>query len=127
MRMMGALRRKPPFQVLIVRELSRLGRESSETGMTIKKLAQAGVEIFESVTGKSLTPRNWLEKAMSAVQSAADEAHREASSIQVHAAHARLHKAGASLEDACMDIAIKTCSTARTATGDPPVACRTCS
>jgi site-specific DNA recombinase len=84
----SALQRKPPFQVLVVRELARLGRESAEVGYVIKQLAQAGVEIIEYIGGKSLTPKNWMEKAMSG------EAHREQSSILVHAAHVKLHEAG---------------------------------
>src|SRR5689334_20741935 len=45
--MAAALRPKPPFQVVIVRELARLGREASETGWVIKQLAVSGVEIIE--------------------------------------------------------------------------------
>ncbi len=85
---------RPPFQVLIVSEQKSIGREASETGYVIKQLAQAGVEIFEYVHGKSLTPKTWLDKAMSAVQSAADEAHREQTSERVHEAHTRSAKAG---------------------------------
>ena len=73
---------------------SRIGREASETGYVIKQLAQAGVEIFEYMHGRSLTPKTWLDKAMSAVQSAADEAHREQTSERVHESHTRSAKAG---------------------------------
>src|SRR5687767_14354738 len=82
--MAHALTPKPPFSVLIVSEQKSIGREASETGYVIKQLAQAGVEIFEYVHGRSLTPKTWLDKAMSAVQSAADEAHREQTSERVH-------------------------------------------
>jgi len=93
MRMMAMLPR-PPFQVLIVSEQKSIGREASETGYVIKQLAQAGVEIFEYMHGRSLTPKTWLDKAMSAVQSAADEAHREQTSERVHESHHRSAKAG---------------------------------
>ncbi len=49
-RMMATLPR-PPFQILIVSEQKSIGREMSETAMTIKRLALAGVEIFEYVHG----------------------------------------------------------------------------
>jgi hypothetical protein len=56
MRMMHAITPKAPFRVLIVSEQKSIGREMSETSFTIKQLAQAGVEIFEYVHGRSLTP-----------------------------------------------------------------------
>src|SRR5262249_6012550 len=71
-----------------------LGREMAETQMLIKTLAQAGVEIFEYVHGRSLTPKGWLDKAMSALQSATDEAHREATSERVHERHTQLARDG---------------------------------
>src|SRR5580765_6972933 len=47
MRMMNALQPKAPFQVLIVRDAARLGRELSQTAYTIKQLAEAGVEVVD--------------------------------------------------------------------------------
>ena len=49
---------RPPFTRLIVSEQKSIGREMSETSYVIKQLAEAGVEIFEYVHGKSLTPKN---------------------------------------------------------------------
>ena len=69
---------RPPFGVLVVSEQKSLGREILETGYLIKRLSQAGVEIVEYVHGQSLTPKNWQDKAMSAMRSAADEAHPRA-------------------------------------------------
>ena len=94
MRMMNALSPKSPFQILIVSEQKSIGREMSETSYVIKQLAQAGVEIFEYVHGRSLTPKNYLDKAMSSLQGMADEAHREQTSERVHEAHTKLAKAG---------------------------------
>jgi DNA invertase Pin-like site-specific DNA recombinase len=45
-RLMSALKPRPPFQVLIVSDLDRLGRESVETSYTIKQLKVAGVQVF---------------------------------------------------------------------------------
>lgn len=46
LRLLNALKPKAPFHVLIVSELSRLGREQLETGFALKQIAQAGVRIF---------------------------------------------------------------------------------
>jgi len=93
-RLMDSLKPKPPFKVLIVSEQKSIGREMSETGYVIKQLAEAGVEIYEYVHGRSLTPKNYLDKAISSLQGMADEAHRAQTSERVHEAHTRLAKAG---------------------------------
>src|SRR3989442_14029144 len=90
MSMMGTLPR-PPFGVLVVSERKSLGREMSQTGYVIKQLAEAGVEIFEYMHGKSLTPKNAMDKFMGAAQGFADETARVESSERVHEAHTRLH------------------------------------
>lgn len=93
MRMMGTLPR-PPFGVLIVSERKTIGREMSQTSYVIKQLAEAGVEIFEYMHGKSLTPRNAMDKVVGALQGFTDEKAREETSERVHEAHTRLHRAG---------------------------------
>ena len=45
-RLVTALEPRPRFQVLIMSEESRLGRESIETGWTLKKITDAGVRVF---------------------------------------------------------------------------------
>jgi len=93
-RLLGILTPRPPFQTLIVSEQKSLGREASETGYVIKQLALAGVEIFEYTHGRSLTPKNAVDKILSNVQGFADEAHREQTSERVHESHTRSAKAG---------------------------------
>ena len=93
-RMMCALRPKAPFQVLIVSEQKSIGREMSETSYHIKKLAQAGVEIFEYVHGRSLTPTTPTAKLLSTVQGFADEDHAVKTSERVSEAHAKLFAMG---------------------------------
>ena len=44
--LMNALTPRAPFDVLVVSELSRLGREQFETGYTLKRLSQAGVTVY---------------------------------------------------------------------------------
>jgi hypothetical protein len=45
-RMMNALKPRPPFQVLIMSEESRLGREAIETAYALKQLVTAGARVF---------------------------------------------------------------------------------
>src|SRR5262245_25160319 len=78
---------RPLFQVVIVAEQKSLGRESSETGYLIKRFAQAGVEIIEYTSGRSLTPKTWIDKVTSAVLSSVDEGHREQTRQRTHEAH----------------------------------------
>lgn len=51
---MNALKSRPPFQVLIVSELSRLGREQLETGYTLKQFSQAGGAVRSYLEGKEV-------------------------------------------------------------------------
>src|SRR5262245_48097441 len=46
LRLMNALKPRPPFQVLIMSEESRLGREAIETAYALKQLVTAGVRVF---------------------------------------------------------------------------------
>jgi DNA invertase Pin-like site-specific DNA recombinase len=46
LRLMNALKPRAPFQVLIMSEESRLGREAIETAYALKQLVQAGVRVF---------------------------------------------------------------------------------
>ena len=45
-RLMNALKPRPPFQILIMSEESRLGREQIETAYSLKQITDAGVRIF---------------------------------------------------------------------------------
>src|SRR6266511_767119 len=46
LRLMNALKPRPPFQVLVMSESSRLGREAIETAGAFKALVSARVRIF---------------------------------------------------------------------------------
>jgi site-specific DNA recombinase len=92
-RMLAASRERR-YAILIVSEQKSIGREMSETAYVIKQLALDGVEVFEYVHGRSLTPKTWMDKVMSAVQSGADEAHRVASAERIHEAQSRLARNG---------------------------------
>ena len=45
-RLMGALKPHPPFQVLIMAEPSRLGRDRIKTAHALELLAEAGVQVW---------------------------------------------------------------------------------
>src|SRR5262245_22513952 len=49
-RLLNALRPTPPFQVLVVMDQSRLGREQDEIPLLLRRLTQAGVRIFQYLT-----------------------------------------------------------------------------
>lgn len=65
-RLLSALKPKPLFQVLIVSEESRLGRESIETAYVIKQLVTAGSVCSSTLRTKSapLIPR-WTRSCSS--------------------------------------------------------------
>ncbi len=46
LRLMNALKPRPPFDVLIMSEESRLGRETLEVGYALKQIVTAGVRVF---------------------------------------------------------------------------------
>src|ERR1041384_3177803 len=46
LRLMNALKPVAPFQVLVMSEESRLGREAIETAYALKQLVQAGCRVF---------------------------------------------------------------------------------
>ena len=93
MRMMDVLPR-PPFRYLIVSEQKSIGREMSETSYVIKQLALAGVEIFEYVHGKSLTPTTPTAKLLSSVQGFSDEDHAVRTSERVIETHSKMVEMG---------------------------------
>jgi site-specific DNA recombinase len=76
-RLMNALTPRPPFQVLIMSEESRLGRESIETAYAMKRLIQAGVRVFFYLTDTERTLDNPMDKVMLSLAAFADELERE--------------------------------------------------
>jgi DNA invertase Pin-like site-specific DNA recombinase len=74
---MNALKPRPPFQVLIMSEESRLGREAIETAYALKQLVQAGVRIFFYLEDRERTLDSPTDKIMLSVPAFADELERE--------------------------------------------------
>src|SRR5438093_13641016 len=46
LRMMNALKPRPPFQVLVMSEESRLGREAIQASYAFKQITDSGVRVF---------------------------------------------------------------------------------
>jgi len=55
LRLMNALKPRPPFQALVMSEESRLGREAIETAYALKQLVTAGVRVFFYLEGRERT------------------------------------------------------------------------
>jgi hypothetical protein len=78
LRLMNALRvGRPPFQVLIMSEESRLGREQLETGYLLKQIVQAGVRVFFYLENRERTLDSPTDKIMLSLTTFADELERE--------------------------------------------------
>jgi DNA invertase Pin-like site-specific DNA recombinase len=85
---------RPPFDVLIISEKSRLGRESTETGYILKKILRAGVRVFSYLDQREITIESAMDKVVESVLSAADELEREKASQRTHDALVRKARAG---------------------------------
>src|SRR5215471_3748029 len=77
LRLMNALKPKPPFQILIMSEESRLGREQIETAYALKQIMDAGVRVFFYLEDRERTLDNALDKVMLSLTNFASEMERE--------------------------------------------------
>ena len=77
LRLMNALKPKPPFQVLIMSEGARLGRESIETPYALKQLVTAGVRVFCYIDDRERQLETPTEKLMMSVAAYTDEIERD--------------------------------------------------
>ena len=76
-RMLNALKPRGGFGVLIVSELSRIGREQLETGYAVKQLSQAGVRIFGYLEDKEILLDTPTDKFLMSAVNFASEIERE--------------------------------------------------
>ena len=77
MRMLNTLRPRAPFDVLIVSELSRLGREQFETNYMLKTLSQAGVAVWSYLDDRVAALDDPTDKFMVSAMSFAAELERQ--------------------------------------------------
>ena len=76
-RLMTALAPKPPFQVLIMSEESRLGREQIETGYSLKQIITAGVQVWYYLEDRERRLDSPLDSLLMAVSGFSDSMERE--------------------------------------------------
>src|SRR5262249_29194611 len=77
LRLMNVLKPQPPFQVLVMSEESRLGREAIETAYALKQLVTAGVRVFFYLEDRERTLDSPTDKIMLSLTAFADELERE--------------------------------------------------
>jgi DNA invertase Pin-like site-specific DNA recombinase len=94
LRLMNALKPRTPFQVLIMSEESRLGREAIETAYALKQLVQAGVRVFFYLEDRERTLDSPTDKIMLSLTAFADELEREKARQRTYDAMQRKARAG---------------------------------
>jgi site-specific DNA recombinase len=94
LRLMNSLKPRPRFNVLVMSEESRLGRESIETAYALKQMITAGVRVFFYMEDRERTLDTPTDKLMMSVTAFADELEREKARQRTYDAMARKAKAG---------------------------------
>lgn len=94
LRLMNALKPHPPFQVLIMSEESRLGRESIETSYALKQIMDAGIRVFFYLEDRERTLDNAMDKVMLSLANFASEMEREKAKQRTYDAMLRKAKSG---------------------------------
>jgi site-specific DNA recombinase len=94
LRLMNALKPKPRFQILIMSEESRLGRESIATAYALKQLVTAGVRVFFYLEDRERTLVSPTEKIMLSLTAYTDEMEREKARQRTSDAMIRKARAG---------------------------------
>ncbi len=77
LRLMNALKPRAPFQVLVMSEESRLGREAIETAYALKQLVTAGARVFLYLEDSERTLDSPTDKIMMSLTAFADKLERE--------------------------------------------------
>ncbi len=93
-RLINALKPKPAFQVLIMSEESRLGREAIATAYALKQIVQAGVRLFFYMENRERTLDSPTDKIMLSLTAFADELEREKARQRTYDAMSRKARAG---------------------------------
>jgi DNA invertase Pin-like site-specific DNA recombinase len=93
LRLMNALKPKPPFQVLILSEESRLGREQIKTAYALQQITDAGVQVWFYLTDQERKLNTAMDKMMASLTNFGSELERERISQRTHDAMLRKAKA----------------------------------
>src|SRR5688572_23673164 len=94
LRLMNALKPRPRFQVLVMAEESRLGREAIETSYALKQIITSGVRVFYYLDGRERTFDSPTDKLLLSVTAFADELERDKARQRTYDAMVRRAKAG---------------------------------
>jgi site-specific DNA recombinase len=94
LRLMNALKPRPAFQVLVMSEESRLGREAIATAYALKEIVQAGVRLFFYLEDRERTLDGPTDKIMLSLTAFADELEREKARQRTYDAMLRKARAG---------------------------------
>jgi site-specific DNA recombinase len=92
-RLLNALRPKPSFQVLVMSEESRLGREQIQTAYALQQITDAGVRVWLYLSDQERKLDSAMDKIMSSLAGFAAEMEREKASQRTHDAMLRKAKA----------------------------------
>ncbi len=93
-RLMNALKPRPLFQILVMSEESRLGREQIETAYALKQITDASVRVFFYLEDRERTLDSALDKVMLSLTGFAAEMERERAKQRTFDAMLRKAKAG---------------------------------
>ncbi len=77
--LMNALKPRPPFQVLVTMEQSRLGRSLDEVPLVLRRLTDAGVRVFCYLTESEIKRESAADRFMVTALAFVDDMHREQS------------------------------------------------
>jgi DNA invertase Pin-like site-specific DNA recombinase len=77
LRLMNALKPRPCLQVLMMSEVSRLGREQIETAYAMKQITEAGVAVWSYLDDRRRVLDPAMDKVMLSLVNVADEVERE--------------------------------------------------
>jgi DNA invertase Pin-like site-specific DNA recombinase len=93
-RLLNGLKPRPAFQVLVMSEESRLGREQIETAYLLKQLVTAGVRVFFYLEDTERTLDSPTDKLLLSVSGFASEVERQKASQRTADAFLRMARAG---------------------------------
>jgi site-specific DNA recombinase len=83
-RLLAALTPRPPFDVLVMSEESRLGREAIETAWVLKRITDAAVRVFFYLDDRERTLESPTDKVMLSLTAFAAEMERDRARVRTH-------------------------------------------
>jgi DNA invertase Pin-like site-specific DNA recombinase len=93
-RLMSALKSKPPFQILIMSEESRLGRKQIKTAYALQQLTDAGMQVWFYLSDQERKLDTAMDKIMGSLTGFASEIEREKAQQRTYDTMKRKAKAG---------------------------------